>query len=159
MASFKKTGNYNEIVSFMNNLKKNIKKTMDSNLRIVAYKIQKTMVTGIRDKRFNFAPNAPSTIKAKKSSTPLINFGELLGSIKVRKVQKGYLIGAYKNARHSNGGSLANIFAILTFGINTISKSGKIMKMPARDAISPSVLANEKEFKKHVELAIKEAIK
>lgn len=141
----KKFGDWRGLTNMLINAPRRYKHEIEKEMGNVARKVQKSMVTGITSKRFNLAENAPSTIKRKKSSTPLVDKGDLVGSIATKKVDGGYFVGAFRTAVNSEGKKLANIFAIVTYGISS-EKDGKRVKMPARDAITPALKENEQEF-------------
>lgn len=142
-----KTGNWDNAVNELTYIPKRFKKNVEIALYNLAIKAKRVMIDGIRKKKFKLTPNTESTIKSKGSSTPLINDGDLIGSIKVHKTPKGYLVGVNRKAYNSKGDSLLNIFAILTYGVDKVLASGRRMKIPARDAITPTIKEVKKDFK------------
>lgn len=74
---------------------------------------------GIKTKQFGLEANKPLTIEAKGSSTPLIDHGDLIGSIKPHKVSLDgdtWFVGILKNAKTSDGESLVDIANFLEHG-------------------------------------------
>jgi hypothetical protein len=66
-----------------------------------------------------FRPLAASTIKAKGGkSKALIDKGDYIRSVNVKEIGSGiaYFVGVHKEARNSQGDSLANIGEVLEFG-------------------------------------------
>ena len=144
----RKTGDWQRFTRMLAAVPKRITDNAERELYGVAEQVRSSMVTGITSKRFDLAPNAESTIKQKGSSTPLVNDGDLVGSIDTHKMdENGYLVGAHKSATDREGNRLANIFAILTYGVDTIARNGQRMQIPPRDAISPALKENEQRFK------------
>lgn len=154
-----KTGNWNGFIAMLDGVEDNVKKELDKALKTVAYKVQRSMVTGITSKRFNLEPNAPSTVKQKKSSTPLIDKGDLVGSINVHRLPDGYLSGVHRTALSKDGKSLANIFAVHTFGSSAVDASGKRSGIPQRDAITPALKENENMFIDECQKAVERALR
>lgn len=140
------SGNWAGLCAMLTNMNELFDEEMDKSLRNVALSVQRSMVTGITRKRFNLAPNAPITILMKGSTTPLVDKGDLVGSIKVIKIENGYLVGVHRTAMSEDGKSLANIFAIHTFGTARYTADGKRIGIPKRDAITPALKENEKLF-------------
>jgi hypothetical protein len=154
-----KTGNWDGFTKMLNDLPSTIPSEIKSSLKKVAYKVQRSMITGLTSKRFNLAPNAESTIRAKKSSTPLIDKGDLIGSINVHNLPDGYLTGVHRTALSRDGKSLANVFAIHTFGNSRLEASGKRSGIPKRDIITPSLKENEAGFVGACEEALNKAFR
>lgn len=86
------------------------------------------------------APLAESTLLAKKPKTKiLINKADLLRSIRASNLGGGrWLVGVLRTARNRDGTKLANVAAILTFGVD---KQGRPL-MPPRPFIEPTVRAH-----------------
>lgn len=145
----RKTGDWNKMIDMMGAMEHRCLKSSQREFGRVAEKVKTSMITGITSKRFKLEENKTSTIKRKGSSTPLVDDGDLIGSIKTHKVSaRLFLVGAHKDAVDKDGKSVANIFAVNTYGVDKVAKSGKRIRIPARDAISPALKENEDEFKK-----------
>lgn len=104
----------------------------------------------------SFAPNSPTTIALKGSSSPLIDHGDLIGSIQTKMIDSNTsFAGVLK--KHPSG---ANIAEILNFGTNRAGRGNKVV-IPPRPFItevaeSPKL---KKEVEELVEKTYREAIK
>lgn len=64
-----------------------------------------------------WAPNSDFTKRAKGSSKPLVNTGDLMGSVTIVDAGPGeFFVGVPNNARSKNGGKLVSIGAVHEFG-------------------------------------------
>lgn len=115
-----------------------IKVNVDRATRITTKKLVRAMVTGITRRRFRWKPLAKSTIKRKGSSTPLVDLGDLVGSITDKRVNwyTGFA-GVLRQSKNREGGELANIAAIHVYGLPV--RSGGRLKIIKRDFVTPSV--------------------
>jgi hypothetical protein len=125
-----------------------------------------------------YAENAPSTIKAKGSSMPLVNHGDLVGSIGFDVVQAGDVImelGANKSVQGKKG--RVNVAAVLHEGVKGVSRrhfgmvgptrgvsidfSGSGWTIPPRPYLQNAVDSQEvqDEFEKVVGEIVGEAVK
>lgn len=103
-------------------LKDKMPKAVDwATLRITT-ELQRAIIRRMRTSK-SFLPLAKSTIKMKRSSKPLINHGDLLGSIKYQQIagtpgrgNMGYFVGVHRSARGKDGSALANVAEIHEFG-------------------------------------------
>ena len=87
----RKTGDWKKFMAMMESANQSIERNAKKELHGVAEKVRSSMVTGITTERFEFAPNAPSTIEKKGSSTPLVDDGDLVGSIDTHDMDAGKL--------------------------------------------------------------------
>ncbi len=90
---------------------------------------------GIKTKQFGLEANKPLTIEAKGSSTPLIQHGDLIGSIKPHRVDISgdtWFVGILKNAKTSDGEDLVDIANVLEHGSDgpIKPKNGKYLAIP-----------------------------
>jgi len=152
-----KFGNWTAFANTLSKVTKKYAKNMDRATKEVARKVQKSMITGTSSRRFNLAENAQSTIDRKGSSTPLIDNGDLMGSIAIinRENRDGYLVGANRNALNKDGKHLVNIFAVNTYGVDKVV-NGRRIKIPARDIITPSIKENEDNFVNSTKKALRD---
>lgn len=141
-----RTGNWSGFTAMLANIPNAINQNTEEALKKIAYRVARSMVTGITSKRFNLKPNAQATIDQKGSSTPLIDKGDLVGSIHVHKIPNGYLSGAHRTATTEDGKSVANIFAMHTFGFSYYDDGGKRIIVPQRDAVTPALKENQQLF-------------
>lgn len=98
-----------------------------------ARELAKDWKQGIKSKQFGLEDNAPLTIEAKGSSTPLIQHGDLLGSIKPHRIDGDiWFVGILKNAKTSDGDSLVDIANVLEHGSDgpIRPKNGKYLAIP-----------------------------
>lgn len=100
-----------------------------------ARELAKDWKLGIKTKQFGLEANKPLTIEAKGSSTPLIQHGDLIGSIKPHKVSIDgdiWFVGILKNAKTSDGDSLVDIANVLEHGSDgpIRPKNGKYLAIP-----------------------------
>ncbi len=123
-----------------------------------------------------FAPLSPVTIAQKGSSKPLIDKGDLIGSITYELPSRDTVfIGVKKTAKNKDGTSEANIAAVHEFGCTIpvtskmraylhyqgihLKSSTKYISIPARPFLSP--IFSSSEFRAKIAeiylMAIKEA--
>jgi hypothetical protein len=81
-----------------------------------------------------FAPNSPVTIKIKKSTKPLINSADMMGSVHpvIPNENVGF-VGLKRGNSHNSGEDLADIAEDAEYG--TLTKNG--FEVPARPFIGP----------------------
>jgi len=113
----------------------NMDKYIDKALGKEAQLLRRIIVVGIRKQAPGgkpFKPLAPSTIAAKGSTKALINHGDLIRSINVKKISSGiYFVGTHKMTKSKAGKSIVNIAEVMEFGT-------KDKRIPARPYLIPS---------------------
>jgi len=120
-------------------------------MTIEGMRLEKTMRDGIRLRKYGLTALKPATIKRKKSSTPLIDKGDLINSI-TSKIVAWHTVfaGILRMARNRKGNMLVNIGEIHVKGLG---------KMPKRDFITPAVKEREKKFADNLQGAINTILK
>ena len=125
-----------QTIKRLNKIATTLEKHIKSSVFAEAHNLRTMITKGIRaqapgGKRFK--PLHPSTIKRKKSSKALIDKGDLIRSINVKKINNGdgYFVGVHRFEKTEDGESLANIAEIHEFG----TKDGRI---PERPFLRPS---------------------
>jgi hypothetical protein len=142
-----RTGPWEQTITMLSNVGINLGVQMTRTIGVEAKRLEKSMRDGIRLKRFNLAPNKPSTIKRKGSSTPLIDKGDLINSITSKLVtETSAFAGVLKTAKNRKNDSLVDIAAVHV-------KGGR--NLPARDFITPAIKEREKPFQDAVEKVTK----
>lgn len=94
--------------------------------------------TGGRSNGEAWARNQPGTIRAKGSSKPLIDSGQLRNSVAVVKIGQGVFVGVPSNTRREGGGPLVSIAEVHEYGkVIAQQRGGSIVliKIPARSFI------------------------
>lgn len=114
---FKLTGDWKKMAAAMD--PKRFKANLD-NVMGNATKLNGMMVAGEVRKRIKakkYAKNAPLTVLIKKSSTPLVNDGDLFGAITSQNIDKyTVFIGILRSATTSDGYPLTNLAELLHNG-------------------------------------------
>lgn len=111
-------------------------KILDQALAQEARELEKVWVDGIRKNVFKLKPISSLTSGAKGSSTPLIDRGDLVGSIHRKKIaanQKAssWFVGVSKNAKDRDGKSLVDIALVHELGAPSITpKRAKALAIP-----------------------------
>ena len=144
------TGPWNKVEKTLSQIDLRLAKTVGREVGIQAKRLKKAMVIGIRSKKFGLTENAPLTVAAKGSSTPLIDKGDLIGNINDRRLLwSTSFVGLLRQARNRKGGNLCNIGMVHVKGTKNI---------PKRDFITPAVKEREKDFGEGIEDAVKIAL-
>jgi hypothetical protein len=123
---------------------------LDRNLKRQALRLSTLVVKGIRSGApggKEFEPLAESTIMMKGSSKPLIDNGDLLGSIGIESLGKndGYFVGVSRKAVDEDGNTIANIAEIMETGTDpytipvTKAMRGFMMGMAGKGKVSKSM--------------------
>lgn len=114
---FKLTGDWKKMSSaldpkrFQANLESNLGRATAFNGMMVASEIRK------RIKSRKYAKNAPLTVLIKKSSTPLVDDGDLFGAVTSKTLDKySVFVGILRSAVSSDGHSLTNLAELLHNG-------------------------------------------
>lgn len=120
-----------KIDKIASNMDKYIDRSMSKEMQL----LKRLMVVGIRKQApggIPFKPLAPSTIMAKGSTKALINHGDLIRSINVKRISSGiYFVGVHKMSKAKAGKNLANIAEVMEFGT-------KDKRVPARPFLIPA---------------------
>lgn len=104
------TGDWQKFARHISTLDQRIDASVVAETGKIAKAFEKFWVTGIKQKSFGLLPNTPKTAEAKGSTTPLINHGDLVNSIRAQRMQeKVWFTGIHKSAkRRSESGSYQN---------------------------------------------------
>ncbi len=141
MKSFK-FGNWTGFTTQLAAIPVVMNKKIERTIFIIGEDVRRSMLNGIANNRFNLKENKKSTKKRKGSSLPLVDKGDLFGSIITKHVDdSAVFIGVLRQSRNRKNESLANIFEIHTLGLK---QNG--IKMPVRDAITPALKENEENM-------------
>jgi len=139
-----RTGPWEQTIKKLSMVGVNLEVQMAKTMGIEAKRLEKSMRDGIRLKRFNLADNKPSTIKAKGSSTPLIDTGDLVNSITSKVISHTTAFaGILRGAKNKKSDSLIDIATVNI-------KGSKKKNIPARDFITPAIKEREKPFQESV---------
>jgi phage gpG-like protein len=116
-----KVGDWAAALSITKGMEQRFGRAMDTAVKREAQKFRNDVLKAFRTSgRSNGKPwqrNEPWTIKRKKSSKPLIDKGDLYGSIIVIPVQEStYFVGIPNNARSDNGEKMTRIGAVHEYG-------------------------------------------
>lgn len=87
-----------------------------------------------------FAPLAQVTIERKGSSKALIDTGFLVNSITQKIVSDGAFVGLLRTSISKDGGSVANIGAIMEYGATINHPNGAVIVIPPRPFLHPTML-------------------
>jgi len=112
-------GDWNKVHRNLRTLEARLHRKLNRVVGISARELAKYWKEGIKEKSFGLQKNADLTIEAKQSSTPLVDHGDLIGSIKPKKMKiEGNLwfVGILKNAKTKDGKSLADIASVMEYG-------------------------------------------
>lgn len=132
-------------------------KCIRSNLMTSGYKARAEIHDAIRNREF--APNAPSTLRAKApKDIPLIDTGQLMRSITVKPTignKLAVFVGILKQTRRRDGQSMVNIAAVLHEGA-VIRRGNAVIRIPARPFIRRPIESPEfrRWWEKHMLQAI-----
>ena len=135
--------------------------------------VKKSIVSGAPGGE-RFAPLHPATIANKKSSKPLIDKGDLVGSVTWQTVgDNAVFIGVRKSAKSGDGGALANVAAVHEFGCTIrvtpkmraylhyqnihLKPSTQYISVPPRPYLRPTL--NDPEFREKIAEIYMKAIK
>lgn len=92
-----------------------------------------------------FVPLSQVTIEKKGSSKALIDTGFLMASITQRVVGTTAFVGLLRTTVNKDGTNMVNLGAVHEFGATIRTKNGKIIVIPARPFIAPTLVANKEK--------------
>jgi len=105
-----------------------------------------------------FAKLAESTIKQKGSSKALIDTGFLINSITHRILRDRAFIGLLKTTTYHDGESVANIGAVMEYGVTIPMPNGTMVILPPRPFLHPVMAQYRHEILDLYRAAIRSAL-
>lgn len=109
-------GDWKKFQKHIEKLPRRLDIAMQKESALQAHLFEKAWVTGITGKKLGLKANAPLTSIAKKSTTPLVDHGDLIGSIRAYRKGKKWFTGVLKGAKKKDGGSLYDIAMLHEYG-------------------------------------------
>lgn len=109
-------GDWNRFKRHIETLPQRLERRLEMVTGKIAVLLHREWVNGIKHNTLGLDQNAPLTRESKKSSSPLIDHGDLLGNIKTHKTAGKWFVGILKNAKTDSGDSLVNVALTLEYG-------------------------------------------
>lgn len=101
--------------------------------------------TSGRSSNVTWQANEPSTIRRKKSDKPLIDKGDLIGSVTIIEVGPGEFFAGVPNNARSPSGRLTQIGKVHEFGqviVQKLKKGVRVIKIPERSFLRSTKAAH-----------------
>ena len=168
-------GDWDKIANILNPARMKAKLTVAAK-KVGAYgasAVKKGIVSGAPGGK-KFVPLSPMTIANKGSSSPLIDKGDLVGSVTYATPNENTVfIGVRKSAKSKDGGALANVAAVHEFGCTIrvtpkmraylhyqgihLKSSTQYISVPPRPYLRPTL--DDPEFREKIAEIYAKAIK